>query len=206
MVQSFMRKFCVLCALTILLVACTQQPLSSQHPSAIATSAPTLATLRQRPLQLPRISTDQSCPVSSARQIDADSPITIGNGPAYAAIGLSQPSQQPVLLFTDAQHYANGQSQGWGGAKVRWIVRSSYYGPLLIRGSQLDNSHQIRFDEGLLSEIALTIPQGNSQQWYDRPSDTRLQVPGCYAYQVDGVGFSQIIVFQAVVEKQQPPF
>ncbi|GCF10059.1 hypothetical protein KDI_36230 [Dictyobacter arantiisoli] len=83
---------------------------------------------------------------------------------------------------------------------MRWFVRPSYYGPLLIRGSQLDNSHQIRFDDGLLSEIALNIPQGDSQQWYDRPSETRLQVPGCYAYQVDGIHFSQILVFQAVVK------
>jgi hypothetical protein len=203
MFQPFVRRLFVLCVLFVLFTlfsACNQQSLSSQTPSATETSTPTLATLRQRPLHLPKVLTGQSCPVSSAIRVDSHSPIAIGNGPVYAAIGLDQPSQHPVMSFTDAQHYANGQSQGWGGTKVRWFVRPSYYGPLLIRGSQLDDSHQIRFDDGILPEIALDIPQGGSQQWYDRPSETRLQVPGCYAYQVDGIHFSQILVFQAVVK------
>lgn len=30
-----------------------------------------------------------------------------------------------------------------------------------------------------------------------RPSFTRVREPGCYAYQVDGLGFSYVIVFEA---------
>jgi hypothetical protein len=31
-----------------------------------------------------------------------------------------------------------------------------------------------------------------------RPSYTRLRAPGCYAYQIDGLTFSRVIVFRAV--------
>lgn len=37
----------------------------------------------------------------------------------------------------------------------------------------------------------------SAQPWANRPSFTRVRAPGCYAYQVDGTGFTEIIVFQA---------
>jgi hypothetical protein len=36
----------------------------------------------------------------------------------------------------------------------------------------------------------------------DRASYTRVEAAGCHGYQIDGVGFSRVIVFQAV---QVPP-
>src|SRR5579859_1609067 len=72
-------------------------------------------------------------------------------------------------------------------ARLIWENRV-YHGLLLIRGKQLDGSHQVRFDNTLLPEIALDISQATTQQWTERPSDTRLQASGCYVYQmIDGL-------------------
>jgi hypothetical protein len=40
-------------------------------------------------------------------------------------------------------------------------------------------------------------PVGNSG-WRNWPSYTKVPAPGCYAYQVDGEGFSYVVVFRAV--------
>jgi len=191
--------------LLLLLSACAQQPSPFQRNPTTVTPGPTqqpvtLAMLQQRTLHIPTLASGHGCPVAPAKQVVSSYGIAIGDGPAYAAIGLAQPSQHPILYIADAQHFMNGQSQGWGGAKVFWFIRPEYYGPLLIRGQQLDGSHQVRFNLGATSEIALNIPQGDTQQWYGYPSYTRLQVAGCYAYQVDGTNFSQILVFQAAVK------
>jgi hypothetical protein len=71
-----------------------------------------------------------------------------------------------------------------------------YTGPVLVRGLQLDGPNELRFDRGLLPPRAMKILSG-SQQRRSRPSYTRVQAPGCYAYQVDGVGFRDVIVFEA---------
>lgn len=73
---------------------------------------------------------------------------------------------------------------------------------MLIRGRQLDGSHDARFGSGLdpsremrLRSVGGSAPGG----WQNRPSYTRLQAPGCYAWQVDGATFSLVIVFKAVL-------
>ena len=89
----------------------------------------------------------------------------------------------------------------WSGNKVLWVARR-YRGPVLIRGRQLDGPNELRFGlshvpgrEMRLSSVGGRSPGG----WQNRPSTTRLRVPGCYAWQVDGTTFSRVIVFRAVL-------
>jgi hypothetical protein len=86
----------------------------------------------------------------------------------------------------------------WQGGRVTWQA-SGYSGPILIRGRQLGGSGAVGFGEGhvpydelQLLGTAMGAPPG---QW---PSFSRVQGPGCYAYQVDGTSFSSVIVFRAV--------
>jgi meiotically up-regulated gene 157 (Mug157) protein len=51
-----------------------------------------------------------------------------------------------------------------------------------------------------MTELALDVADG----WNDWPSTTHVHGPGCYAYQVDGNGFSYAIVFRAVVDNPTP--
>jgi hypothetical protein len=86
---------------------------------------------------------------------------------------------------------------------VLWIVNSSYMGPVLIRGEQLDGPHAVGFSlgDGPAAYTDLQFPPGKRygyQRWQEWPSATRLQASGCYAYQVDGITFSEVIIFRAV--------
>jgi hypothetical protein len=153
-----------------------------------------------RPFHIPTITAGSRCP-TTARDSTRDL-IRIagfvgpawGEGPAYPG-GLGN-GPQPVLGYLDPiPRDSVFYGSAWFGNKVLWIVDSSYRGPVLIRGLQLDGPDELRFDNGVLPPRAMRIrvaarPQG-------RASYTRVRAPGCYAYQVDGLGFSYVIVFEA---------
>jgi hypothetical protein len=86
-----------------------------------------------------------------------------------------------------------------------WIVAASYRGPVLVRGRQLDGTHLVRFDRRtpLQAELRLIGSTGVSPvRRY--PGATRVQAEGCYAYQIDGLKFSRVILFEARIEVQPP--
>jgi hypothetical protein len=79
-----------------------------------------------------------------------------------------------------------------------------YDGPILIRGEQIAGPNQVRFGQGsaaLLQELAFPAHSADNWEggWRNFPSYTRLRSAGCYAYQVDGVGFTDIIAFEATI-------
>lgn len=126
----------------------------------------------RRPLHIPALGSGGSCPVSP------------GHGPVTPA-----PSTQLALMpFVGS---------AWKGTQVTWHA-SGYSGPILIRGRQLGGSGAVGFGEGHVpyDELQLLGPAMGAPpgQW---PSFTRVQGPGCYAYQVDGTSFSTVIVFRA---------
>jgi hypothetical protein len=113
-------------------------------------------------------------------------PVTSGTGPVKPA---GSPTPLPVSPFVGSV---------WQGGRVTWTVSGGYTGPVLIRGRQLGGPHAVGFGEGhtpydelQLLGPAMGAPRG---QW---PSFTRVRSPGCYAYQVDGTSFSEVIVFRA---------
>jgi hypothetical protein len=81
----------------------------------------------------------------------------------------------------------------WSGARVTWSAASSYDGPILIRGRQLDGPHAVGFGVGHVPYDELQLPAGGPRQWQ---TVTRVRGPGCFGYQVDGAGFSTIFVFR----------
>jgi hypothetical protein len=163
----------------------------------------------ERPLHLPRLAAGARCPVSTVdptAQFGAFGTARgIGDGPAYP-IGFSRPGS--VLGIAPPASGSEFANSAWGGQKVLWLVTPAYRGPVLIRGRRLDGTQLVRFDGAgvRMPPKQLRIPTsatltGNpgvraAGQRY-RPSYTRLLVPGCYAYQVDGTTFSRTIVFRA---------
>jgi len=82
-----------------------------------------------------------------------------------------------------------------------WSVDPRYVGPVLVRGRQLDGPNEIRFENGspgftdeqrLHPARELRLLGG-----YVHPATTRVRALGCYAWQIDGIGFSRRIVFVA---------
>ena len=196
--------FGLLIGLLWLLVACTSSPTPPASPTIVTT--PTYPTgdaaakmLEHRPLHISTIEAGSSCPTTPVKQVSADLGPAQGDGPAYATIGAEKIPPHAVLYYTDAEHFGTEAraNKGWGGVKVLWFINSSYRGLVLIRGRQLDGAHQVRFNQ-LDQQLLLDSSMGGTP-WPNFPSYTRLQAPGCYAYQVDGNSFSYLIIFQAAV-------
>jgi hypothetical protein len=111
-------------------------------------------------------------------------------------MGLSVESGRAVLVVTtDGTPY-----DGWWGTKVLWTI-PRYYGVVLIRGRQLDDANALGFDIGprwtfsVLTELRFTGPETGLH-----PAATFVRAPGCYAYQVDTLRSSYLIVFEARLE------
>jgi hypothetical protein len=159
-----------------------------------------------RPLHLPRLAAGARCPVSRVEpgvQFSRRYGVGrgLGGGPVFP-VGLAS----GVLRFAPP---ANFGSHSWGGQKVLWFVLPSYRGPVLIRGGRLDGKGLVRFENGNIppSQIRITtgtaVPGGVTPPAGARylPSYTRLNRPGCYAYQIDGTTFSHIVVFRAAPQQ-----
>jgi hypothetical protein len=155
--------------------------------------------LLRRPLQIPSIAAGSVCPATPADGTlgehgypDVAAVPAFGPGPAYPA--LASEDGHAVLTYLIGWGY-----EGWDGTKLLWTV-PSYTGPYIVRGRQLDGPGVLRFDQGpnwsnkLHDELRLTGPFTLLN-----PAATFLRAPGCYGYQVDGRGFSYVIVFEARV-------
>ena len=145
-----------------------------------------------RPLRVPHIAAGARCPVTPARTVSTS--VLVGTGPVYPFGGF------PELTFTyPPQPDEIWYGSAWSGNKILWLGRRSYRGPVLIRGRQLDGPHELRFGPGIAParELRLHIVAVSRSGWRNWPSYTRLRAEGCYAWQVDGMTFSRLIVFRA---------
>jgi hypothetical protein len=152
----------------------------------------------QRPLHIRSIAGRSPCPTASTdpkgdlKRIGFVG-LAWGEGPAYPG-GLTAEAGMPILRYLDPiPRDSLFYGSNWFGNKVLWMIDPVYRGPLLVRGRQLDGPNELRFDRGRLPPRVLRIAAGSR----DHPSFTRVRAPGCYAYQVDGIGFSYTITFEA---------
>jgi hypothetical protein len=171
--------------------------------------------LRRRALHIPTLEPGEPCPTTAAAGRLSDFGVSgtyggtaWGRGPAYP-FGLADIGGRPVLEFEYPPRPESGYAEsGWGGTKVIWGVSARYHGPALVRGRQLDGTNEVRFENGRPGftdekrrnpdrELRLGGPETHGN-----PATTRLRAAGCYAYQIDGRGFSYLIVFEARIVKQ----
>ena len=148
----------------------------------------------QRPFTTPSIASISECPVAppsgDLRSRGWAGPAW-GPGPAYP-VGLAD---GPALHYLDPiPRSSEFFGSAWFGNKVLWYIdRDAYRGPVLIRGRQLDGPNLLRFERGRVPPRELKIDATTQET----PSYTRVRESGCYAYQIDGRGFSYAIVFRA---------
>jgi hypothetical protein len=151
--------------------------------------------LLRRPLRVPPITPGSACPmtmpsgsVGARGTTDLPHMDALGVGPSYPTLGY-EPGRTFVTL--DAS-----DSTGVPGTKVMWST-PRYRGAVLIRGRQLDGPGTLGFDLGprwtrtVLPEIRLTGPEPAFH-----PAATYARTPGCYAYQLDTLRSSSLIVFE----------
>jgi hypothetical protein len=155
------------------------------------------AALHRR-LHVPRIAAGAACPASSRRRsvhpaVSVNVLNAFGPGPAYPTLNGSSGRAALVLIWPPTEP----PYLGWAGTKVLWTV-PLHTGAVLIRGRQLDGPNQVGFDLGpgwtnrVLPEIRLVAPEDGLH-----PAATFVKAPGCYAYQVDTLRSSYLIVFEA---------
>ncbi len=127
------------------------------------------------------------CPISAVGRAAPKAGVTLGDGPAYPVV----PPNGVASLRDDLR------AAGWYLHKMMWVVHRRYSGPVIVRGRQIDGDSQLRFDHRRLAELRLPGAPAGAGRWRYYPSYTALLGPGCFAVQIDGRGFSDIVVFAA---------
>lgn len=214
--RSLGRLPSLVVALLLLLTACRgaiavapSPPATAQPPTPTAVAAPTSAAvwdrLAQRPLRLPTLPAGAACPVTpwqpASQLVPGDfgpSYLAFGPGPIYPLIYHFDPRQRAVP-FAALPAFAEARKQD----KILWIAAPTYRQPALIRGHQLGGSQSLQLASGEAGPApALRFPAATgassadtAQGWRDQPSFAVVPAPGCYAFQVDGLPFSDVIVF-----------
>ena len=159
--------------------------------------------LEQRPLQLPRLYPDSACPEPSIRSVEGYDFEVIGEGPVYSL---------PYRLHVSVNGSSRYAHNGWHWNKVVWARDPQYTGPVVIRGRQLHGPATLRFQwikEGHpaseLAHSSLHVPPYSPESsrltdgsgfWEEMMTYVVVRAPGCYGVQIDGVGFSNTIVFR----------
>jgi hypothetical protein len=156
-------------------------------------SANTWVTLH-RPLKIPAIQPDESCPTSTVQQIPRMEGDVLGDGPIYAQ-GLGIDGTIPlggVPMRGDAY-----------SIPIRWVATPEASGPFLIRGVQRDSGEPLVFgDTDPQSEVQVwDITSQGSPDWQVwQGANLRLSGPGCFGLQIDSVDFTEVIFFVATEE------
>jgi hypothetical protein len=125
-------------------------------------------------------------------------------GPVYAALPEGAPR---IVILSLLPTLGNSR---WRLVRTLWISRPSYQGPVLVRGGRLERSGTIAFGEELPPRPTLRLPAGGWPRtgigpreggvairagWRATSVPTLVRAPGCYAFQIDGLGFSYVLAF-----------
>jgi hypothetical protein len=139
-----------------------------------------------------------SVPASLRRPLDLPSD---DGGPCPITINPQGPLSPRELPAGVGFHGVSGSR--WLEAEVTWTAVGGYTGPVLIRGGMLGagalgfGTGAVPYDELQLLDAGQGAPRvtGDGRAWI---TYTRIRSGGCYAYQVDGTGFSEVVVFRAI--------
>ena len=130
------------------------------------------------------------CPHSRARVLSPAFGPALGPGPV-----------NPVGVGVDGVVSTDGQGGAWIH-NVTWIAAPAYAGSARIRGHQLNGDGTISFGTDVVanaSELALTpanaLRASRAPGWRQWRSVLAVTKPGCYGLQIDGAGFSTVVIF-----------
>jgi hypothetical protein len=127
--------------------------------------------------------------------------MALGRGPVRVLLAdAGDLGRGRVLLGT-------GGPPGWHALQTLWFAMPGYDGPFVVRGSRLGTRGPMEVRpsaSGLAPGTGpLRVHEGPTINTYADgyrtvPGSTWVGSPGCYAWQVDGRGFSETIVVNAV--------
>jgi hypothetical protein len=187
----------------------TLQPRAGGNADSLIEKTQQARSLLSRPLHLPARSSDRTCPATPGTQVDTSlfGGVALGSGPVRILLAdRGELLQGQVNLSKTEDALGTGHSSAWYGIQTLWFSRPGYDGPFVVRGGAVTGSGSMEVqpgDSGLAPGTGpLVVPAGptanTSQEGYRTvPGSTWVTAPGCYAWQVDGNGFTEVIVFDA---------
>ncbi|MEA2508240.1 MAG: hypothetical protein QOG21_322, partial [Actinomycetota bacterium] len=144
-----------------------------------------------RPLHFPSIA-GGPCPASHGDQLSnpIGGSMALGAGPVRVGIDNAGDPRKGTV------HPAG--YQGWLALKTHFVSLPSYRGPFLVRARRLDRPGPIALGPTPTQAGPLVVPAGAAANaaagWREFPYFTFVRSPGCYAWQIDGLTFSDIVV------------
>jgi hypothetical protein len=184
----------------LLVMACASALVLAPASAASAPPADPWPSLHRR-LHLPRVTPGTPCPRTPGGRSAPLVAFTLGAGPVYPVLGFSAPPPAAEGVVTLDERTREG---GFYRQKTLWVVSARYRGPVLVRGRRIDGPGVLQFWPLTPYRRELRIRAGGGSDhpkargWRYAPAATLLAGPGCFAFQIDGIGFSRVIVFRAV--------
>jgi hypothetical protein len=160
----------------------------SSEPGSPSTTQQALA----RPLRFPRVA--NRCPASHGRYVSTPtaSGIALGDGPVRVFVNNAGD------LGRGRAHLASTDFPKWLALKTHFFSSPGYQGPFLVRAKRLDRDGAMVIGAKPKEAAPLLVPSGPAANglggWREFPYFTFVRSPGCYAWQVDGLSFSEVIV------------
>jgi len=151
-----------------------------------------------RPLRFPPLRPGQACPTARGRPVNTAffAGTALGTGPVRVLIAGAGDLRHGVAVLINPT-----SAPPWLGLKTLWFSVPAYQGPFVIRAERLGRPGPVALGEGP-AVAPLVVPPGptvnGGQGWRAAPGGLWVRTPGCYAWQVDGLTFSEVIIVQAV--------
>jgi hypothetical protein len=146
-----------------------------------------------RPLHFPVLRPDEGCPVSDGSVVKTEylGGIAFGNGPVRLLINSALHRRGIAELISPTSE------PPWLAVKTTWFSVPAYKGPFMVRAGRLGGSGPARVVDSSTA-APLVVPPGATINggggWREAPGGFWVRSPGCYAFQVDGLTFSYVIV------------
>lgn len=166
--------------------------------------------LRDRPLRLPEMPRGTCTMTPKLSPATANVPgrpseAALGDGPVYVAFRAI-----PRLLDVFSAERSGLQPSAWPASRTVWISSPRYRGPVLVRGRRVDGRARIGFGHAPAPTEELRLSAGSWEErtarfrpwqravekgWRFADVPARIRKSGCYAFQIDGRSFSDVILF-----------
>jgi len=182
----------------LLVPATYQAACVSERSVCLPHAAGSIPAVLDRPLHLPRLRPGQACPASPGRPVNTAffGGIALGIGPARVVIAGAGDLRHGVAVLVNPT-----SAPPWLGLKTLWFSSPAYQGPFIIRVKRLGRPGPVALGEGP-AVAPLVVPPGPTINggggWREAPGGLWVMTPGCYAWQVDGLTFSEVIIVRAV--------
>lgn len=186
-------------------------PAASASTGAAEAVPVEVAALLQRPLHLPLLRNGRACPVSAGHPIPGTGGgIGPGTGPVHPLLFNPGDPRHGVVTLGPTD------TPGWLALDVVWLSQAGYQGPLTVRVQRLNDPQPRTAYPAAVSDPAdlstalgyMWLPAGAGDNTYlgyrAVPAQTWVKSAGCYAWQVDGNSFSEVIVIDARPARPTP--